>query len=189
MPSFGRHVRFRIPARPRGIHLRGGVPPGHGRCVRHVAGAQLRRRHRRHRRAGHRHRRRVTARHAVLRGHHGRVGREGDGAGVSGIGGGRGAGRHGRQRRVLVLRGRQRGAWRSGRGRHAADDHRRRRHGLVVHRLYGTVAAAVATRRPVGGRGLSRHDDRLRVPALVARVVLSERTAVVLGPATSAIAV
>jgi len=117
----------------------------------------------------------------VLRDRHRCVGSGGDGGGVSGIGDGRGAGRH-RRRRCVMASGRQRSAWRSGRRRNAADDHRRWRHGLVVRRLYRTVTTAVATCRPVGRCGLARHDDCLRVPALVARAVFPR-------PATSAIAV
>lgn len=148
--------------RPTYTHLRGGVSSGHGRRVRDVSGRQLRR-HRGHRGAGRRHRWSVAARHAV----------------VGGRAGGRGrAGRRGRRRRVMV-RGR-RDARRRGRRRHAADDHRRWRHGLVVGRPRGATPLA---RRPVGRHGLAGH-DRLRVPALVARAVLSERTAVIPGPAT-----
>lgn len=97
-----------------------------------------------------------------------------------------------------MVRGR-RGTRRRGRWRHAADDHRRRRHGLVVGRLRGT---AVAGRRPVGRRGLARRlrdrhrrRHRLRVPAFVARAVLllllllPERAAVVPGPAAPSVAV
>lgn len=151
-------------------HLSGGISSGHGRRWRDVAGGQLRR-HRGHRRAGRRHRRRVTARYAVMGGR-GRAGR-----------------RARRQRhRTVMVRGR-RDARRRGRRRHAADDHCRRRHGLVVGRPRGlrrrrAARAAALARRPVGRRGLAGH-DRLRVPALVARAVLSERTAVVPGPAAS----
>lgn len=141
-------------------HLRGGVSSGHRRRVGH--GVQLGR-HGGHGRAGRRHGRRVTARHAVM--------------GRLGVGGGRHGRRHGRR---LVVRGRV-GARGRGRRRHAADDHRRRRHGLIVGRLHAAAAAAVAC-RPIGGRGQPGHD---RVPPLVARAVLSERTAVVPGPATS----
>lgn len=148
-------------------HLRGGVPSGHRRWVCHVTDG---RRHGGHRWAGRRHRRCVTARHAVL--------------GRNGGGGGEGCGNG---RRCLLVCGRRGARWR-GRGRHTADDHGRRRHGLVVGRLMSAAAVSVA-RRSVRRRGLAEH-DRLRVSPLVARpVLLSERTSVVPGPAATTIAI